>query len=125
MRYLTEGKKFGDILVVGLNSDASARCLKGPRRPIVPEAERKEMLLALKPVDYVLVFEEDTPLSLMKKIKPHVFIKGGDWSLEGLSALGIVEAMGGGRIEILPKIEDSSTTKIINNIVLRMLEEEK
>jgi D-beta-D-heptose 7-phosphate kinase/D-beta-D-heptose 1-phosphate adenosyltransferase len=116
VRYLTAGKKFGDVLVVGLNTDASTKRLKGGKRPIIGENERREMLLALKPVDYVYLFDEDTPIALMKKVKPDVFIKGGDWTKEQLSKLGIDESIVG-RVEMLPMTENSSTTKVIERVV--------
>jgi rfaE bifunctional protein nucleotidyltransferase chain/domain len=113
--YLEQAKALGDVLVVGLNSDSSVVKLKGPQRPIVPQAERGELLLALKPVDYVIVFSEDTPLELIKKVKPDVLVKGGDWPVEKIVGADFVQA-NGGKAYSLPFVDGSSTTNIIEKI---------
>jgi rfaE bifunctional protein nucleotidyltransferase chain/domain len=115
VRYLEQAKALGDVLVVGLNSDMSVAGLKGPRRPIVPEIERGELLLALKPVDYVIVFSEDTPLELIKKVKPDVLVKGGDWVVDKIVGADFVQA-NGGKTFSLPFVDGSSTTNIIEKI---------
>ncbi|MCB0324667.1 MAG: D-glycero-beta-D-manno-heptose 1-phosphate adenylyltransferase [Bdellovibrionales bacterium] len=115
VRYLTDAKALGDVLVVGLNSDASVRRLKGPTRPIVPEAERAELLLALKAVDYVLVFDEDTPLELIKQVRPKLLVKGGDWSVDRIVGSDFVASIGG-ETRSLPFVEGRSTTDIIQRI---------
>ena len=115
LRYLEEAKMFGDILVIGLNSDASVKRLKGDKRPIVPEYERAEMLLGLKCVDYVVIFEEDTPVELLGEVKPDVHVKGGDYTKERLPEAEIVER-NGGRVEIVSLIKGKSTTNIVKKI---------
>lgn len=115
LRYLAEAKSKGDILVVGLNSDSSVKRLKGESRPICNEAERSEMLLGLKPIDHVFIFEEDTPEELIKIIKPDVLCKGGDWRKEEIVGSSFLESYGG---EVLSLRFESghSTTDIIDRI---------
>jgi len=115
LRYLEEAKMFGDILVIGLNSDASVKRLKGEKRPIVSQEERAEMLLGLKCVDYVVMFDEDTPVELLKDVKPDVHVKGGDYTKERLPEAEIVEK-NGGRVEIVSLINGKSTTNIVKKI---------
>lgn len=116
IRYLAEARKLGDVLVVGLNSDLSVKRLKGSARPVVPEEERKEVLLALRVVDYVAVFEEDTPLELIKKVRPQCLVKGGDWPTDKIVGSDFVRSIGGETVS-LPYIEGSSTTGIIEKIL--------
>lgn len=103
----------GDALVVGVNSDASARRLgKGPDRPLVPAAERARVLAALAAVDCVVVFEEDTPLALIRRLRPDVLVKGADYAPEAI--VGAVEVEGwGGRVVRVPLVEGQSTTALI------------
>lgn len=115
LRYLQEAANLGDILVVGLNSDASVKRLKGAQRPINSERDRAEMLCALSFIDYVVIFEEDTPLSLIQTIQPDVLVKGGDYANEYVVGTKEVEARGG-KLVLLPLIADKSTTNIINKI---------
>lgn len=115
IRYLQEAAKLGDILIVGLNSDASVKRLKGPERPINSEMERAEMICALGFVDYVVIFDEDTPLNLIKKIKPDVLVKGGDYSNDYVVGTNEVEAQGG-RLVLIPFVTGKSTTNIIEKI---------
>ncbi len=115
LRYLEEAKMFGDILVIGLNSDSSVKRLKGEKRPIVSQEERAEMLLGLKCVDYVVMFDEDTPVELLKDVKPDVHVKGGDYTKERLPEAEIVEK-NGGRVEIVSLINGKSTTNIVKKI---------
>ena len=115
VRYLQEAAKLGDILVLGLNSDASVKRLKGPERPVNHEADRAELLCALGCIDYVVIFEEDTPLELIKKIQPDVLVKGGDYSNEYVVGTKEVEARGG-KLVLIPFIEGKSTTSIIEKI---------
>lgn len=115
MRYLQEAAKLGDVLVVGLNSDASVKRLKGPERPINSELDRAEMMCALGFIDYVVIFEEDTPLELIKKIQPDVLVKGGDYSNEYVVGTAEVEARGG-ELVLIPFVEGKSTTNIIKKI---------
>lgn len=115
LRYLMEARALGDLLVVGINSDASVRRLKGPERPINQESDRREMLLALKVVDLVAVFEEDTPLALIEKISPQVLVKGGDWPEDKIVGAEHVKKSGG-RVLSLPFVNGYSTTSIVNKI---------
>ena len=94
-RYLTQAKQLGDVLVVALNSDASARRLKGPDRPINAAADRAGIIAALSCVDYVTVFDTDTPIPLIEAIRPDIYAKGGDYSPEMLEETAVVEACGG------------------------------
>lgn len=110
--YLTEARKLGDLLVVGVNSDASVKRLKGPSRPINSEADRAFVLLGLKSVDAVEVFTEDTPLELIKLIRPQVLVKGGDWKIEQI--VGGKEVLSwGGQVLSLNFVNGFSTTSII------------
>ena len=115
LRYLQAAAKLGDILVVGLNSDASVKRLKGPERPINSELERAEMICALGFIDYVVIFDEDTPLGLINKIQPDILVKGGDYSNEYVIGTKEVEARGG-KLVLIPFVEGKSTTSIINKI---------
>ena len=115
-RYLQEARKSGDVLVVAVNSDASVRVLKGTRRPIVPEAERAEMLAALSAVDFVTIFNELTPADIIAEIKPDVIIKGGDWSKEDIVGADMVESWGG-KVIVTTLIEGASTTNVIDKVV--------
>ena len=112
VRYLQKAAELGDILVIGLNSDKSVKRLKGEGRPINSVNERAEMLGALSFVDYVIVFEEDTPLELIKKVQPDVLVKGGDYANEYVVGTNEVEARGG-KLVILPFVKGKSTTNII------------
>ena len=114
-RYLQQAATLGDMLVVGVNSDDSVRRLKGPDRPVNSEQDRAEMLSALGFIDYVVIFGEDTPYELIKKIQPDVLVKGGDYKPEEVVGRDIVEARGG-RLELIQFVEGKSTTNIINKI---------
>jgi len=115
IRYLQKAAKLGDILVVGVNSDASVKRLKGEERPINPETDRTEMLAALSFVNYVVVFEEDTPLEIIKLLRPDVLVKGGDYSDKYVVGSEEVEK-NGGKLVLIPFVEGKSTTNIINKI---------
>jgi len=115
---LQRAKALGDVLMVGLNSDASTRLLKGEKRPIVPQEERAQLLAALRCVDYVIIFEERTAESLLAALKPEVYAKGGDWAIEDLPEARVI-AEYGGRVEILPQVPSRSTTDIIETILTR------
>ncbi len=110
VRYLREAKKLGDVLVIGLNSDASVSRIK-PGRPIVPEAQRAEVLTALDMIDFVTLFNEDTPYELIKHLRPDVLVKGGDWKPEDIVGSDIVPVT-----RSLPYFEGMSTTEIIEKI---------
>ncbi|MBV8083866.1 MAG: D-glycero-beta-D-manno-heptose 1-phosphate adenylyltransferase [Chloroflexi bacterium] len=112
IRYLAEAKALGDLLIVGLNSDASVRALKGPTRPIVPESERAELLQALKPVNAVVRFEEPTARALVDALKPDVYVKGGDYSDHEPPEAPAVRAYGG-EVRIVQLVEGRSSTDLI------------
>lgn len=114
-RYLQQAATLGDILIVGVNSDASVKRLKGESRPVNTVVDRAEMLCALGFVDYVAVFDEDTPYELIKQIQPDVLVKGGDYQPDEVVGKDIVE-LRGGKVEIIPFVEGKSTTNIINQI---------
>ena len=118
LRYLEKAKTLGDLLVVGVNSDDSVREIKGPRRPILPLRERMELLAGLACVDYVTSFDEPTPLGLITLLKPDVLAKGGDWTPETTVGRETVE-QSGGRVVILPYIEGTSTSHLIDIICRR------
>lgn len=115
IRYLQEAAALGDILIVGLNSDASVKRLKGPERPINSQAERAEMLGALGFVDYVTIFDEDTPLELIKTIQPDILVKGQDYAPEQVVGKKEVEERGG-KLVLVPFVEGKSTTNIIEKM---------
>jgi rfaE bifunctional protein nucleotidyltransferase chain/domain len=115
VRYLRAAREQGDLLVVGLNSDDSVRRLKGKGRPLVPEADRAELLAALEMVDYVTVFDEDTPAALIAEITPDVLVKGSDYRPEEIAGRDTVEASGG-RVVTIPLVESRSTTALIQKI---------
>jgi len=115
LRYLTEAKKQGDVLIVGVNSDDSVKRLKGDTRPINGENDRAEMLCGLKPVDYTVIFKEDTPERLIEELQPSIHVKGGDYTKDQLPETKIVESYGG-EVRILSFVEGKSTTNILNKI---------
>lgn len=115
VRYLEETKKFGDILIVALNSDKSVRRLKGEGRPINNENDRAEVLNGLKSVDYVVLFDEDSPADLLAEIKPDVHTKGADYTVETLPEAKIIME-NGGRLEFIKFVEGKSTTSTIAKI---------
>ena len=115
-RYLQAARSLGDLLVVGVNSDESVRALKkGPERPIVPEAQRAEVVAALACVDYVVIFREPDPGSLIASLQPDVLVKGGDWPLDRIVGRDTVEASGG-RVQTIPLVPGISTTTLIQRI---------
>ena len=115
VRYLREARSLGDLLVVALNSDASVRVLKGEGRPILNQDERAEVMAALEVVDYVTIFDEETPRDLIARLLPDVLVKGGDWAIESIVGREEVEAAGG-RVLSLPYLQGSSTSEIIERI---------
>ena len=115
---LQRAKALGDVLIVGLNSDASTRLLKGEKRPIVPQEERVQLVAALRCVDYVIIFEERTAERLLAALKPEVYVKGGDWAVADLPEAKVI-AEHGIRVEILPQVPSRSTTDIIEAILTR------
>lgn len=115
VRYLKQAKALGDVLIVCLNSDKSVREIKGPTRPINSEEDRAEVIAALCSVNYVVVFEESTPVNLLDKIKPNIHVKGGDYTEETLPEAEIIK-QGGGKVQFIPFLEGRSTTNVINKI---------
>lgn len=115
VRYLSAAKEFGDVLIVGLNNDSSVKILKGDNRPINPEGDRAEVLLGLKAVDHVVLFGEKTAESLIAEVKPDIYVKGGDYTLETLPEAKIVQSYGG-RVEFIPMVAGRSTTNVIKKI---------
>ena len=115
VRYLEKTKTFADVLIVALNSDKSVKSIKGDSRPINKEEDRAEVLSALRCVDYVVLFDEDSPIDLLLQIKPDVYTKGADYTVETLpEAKPIME--NGGRVEFISFVEGKSTTSIINKM---------
>ena len=115
VHYLLEAKKLGDILVVGLNSDDSVRRLKGPTRPINGEKERAFVLASLAFVDYITLFEEDTPENLIKVVQPDVLVKGGDYTIDQIAGAEFV-MQNGGTVTTIPFVEGYSSTQIIEQL---------
>ena len=115
VRYLKKSKEFGDVLIVGLNSDASVRSIKGPNRPINNEFDRAEVLCALNSVDYVVLFDEDSPRDLLELIKPNVYTKGADYTLKTLPEADVI-LKNNGWVEFIDFVEGKSTTKIIDKM---------
>jgi rfaE bifunctional protein nucleotidyltransferase chain/domain len=113
--YLWAARSLGDALVVGLNSDASIKKLKGPSRPVVPEGDRALVLSALEPVDAVVVFDEDTPVRLMHELRPAVYAKGGDYRIEDLPEAKVAAEIGA-EVNLLPFEPGYSTTALIERI---------
>lgn len=113
--YLTEARKLGDLLVVGVNSDASVKRLKGPSRPINNETDRSYVLSQLKAVDFTEIFTEDTPLNLILKVQPKILVKGGDWKIDQIVG-GKEVIASGGDVFSLNFVDGYSTTNVINKI---------
>ncbi len=116
--YLYEARQAGDILVIGVNSDASIARLKGPKRPINSLDERMKILASLYFVDYITSFEEDTPLELITILQPDLLVKGGDWDINTIVGREVVEGRGG-KVFNLPLVEGKATTGVIERIVER------
>jgi D-beta-D-heptose 7-phosphate kinase/D-beta-D-heptose 1-phosphate adenosyltransferase len=115
VRYLAAARALGDALLVAVNSDRSVRALKGAGRPVVGEAERAEVLAALAAVDFVTVFDEESPRALIRELLPDVLVKGGDYALDEIHGREEVEAAGG-RVLSLPFVEGASTTGIVERV---------
>jgi len=113
--YLERAKRLGDVLVVAVNRDSSVRRLKGPRRPVNGERDRSGVLAGLGAVDYVILFEEDTPYRVIEKIQPDVLVKGGDWRTRDIVGAGLVRAKGG-RVLSIPFLKGRSTTALLRTI---------
>lgn len=115
VRYLAEARALGDALVVAINSDRSVRELKGPERPVFAEDERAEILAALRTVDYVVVFDDISPRSTIRKLLPDVLVKGGDYELDEIHGREEVEAAGG-KVISLPFVKGASTTSLVERM---------
>jgi rfaE bifunctional protein nucleotidyltransferase chain/domain len=115
VKYLEDARAKADILVVGLNSDASIKIIKGASRPINRQADRAKMLEALSAIDYITIFNEDTPLKLIRALKPDILIKGRDWSVRKIVGADFVRASGG-RVVTVPYLKGYSTTGLIEKI---------
>jgi D-beta-D-heptose 7-phosphate kinase/D-beta-D-heptose 1-phosphate adenosyltransferase len=115
VRYLQAARREGDLLIVAVNSDRSVRANKGPTRPVTPEGERAEILSALACVDAVVIFDEETPADIIRRVQPDVLVKGADWAADAIVGRDTVEARGGRvvRIDVEP---GWSTSKIIDRI---------
>ena len=113
--FLTRARQLGDRLVVGINSDASVRSIKGPERPLIQQDHRAAMLLALKVVDDVVIFDEPTPARLIAELSPDVLVKGGDWPVDQIVGADFVLARGG-KVHSLPLLPGYSTTALIDRL---------
>jgi len=116
--YLSKAKNLGDVLIVGLNSDESVKRIKGDKRPILKQEERAFILTNLKPVDYVVFFDDNTPEKLISEIIPDILVKGADWAVDKIVGKDIVEK-NGGKVMNIEFVNDQSTSKIIDLIVKR------
>ena len=112
---LEAARREGDLLVVAVNSDASVRGLKGAGRPLIPQAERSEVLLALEPVDRVVIYDDPTPLAVIEALVPDVLVKGADWAADAIVGRPQVEAAGG-RVVRVPLVADRSTSSLVDRI---------
>jgi len=120
IRSLEDARTLGDCLVVGLNSDASVRGLKGPARPVLAEEDRAAILAGLAAVDYVVLFDRPTPRELLARLRPDILVKGADWNIETIAGREEVEA-GGGRVVSAPLEPGFSTTSLLDELHLRTL----
>jgi D-beta-D-heptose 7-phosphate kinase/D-beta-D-heptose 1-phosphate adenosyltransferase len=118
VRYLRAARAEGDALIVGVNSDRSVRAIKGPSRPVVPEAARAEVIASLACVDAALIFDEDDPHAIVTRLQPDVLVKGADWALDRIIGRAVVEARGG-RVVRIPIEEGFSTTALLERIERR------
>lgn len=115
VRYLEDARREGDALIVALNSDRSVRAIKGPQRPVNSELERAEVLAGLRCVDAVVIFDEETPLEIVTRLRPNVLVKGADWAIDTIVGREVVIS-GGGRVVRIPFAEGYSTSAIIRKI---------
>ena len=116
VKYLQAARQLGDLLVLGLNSDDSIHRLKGTGRPLIGQDERAHIMAALNCIDFVVIFDEDTPLELISLLRPDVLVKGGDYTVDGVVGRDVVESYGG-RVELINFVDGKSTTNIINKIL--------
>lgn len=113
-----QARNLGDALVVAVNSDISIKKIKGEKRPVVPQAQRMQVLAALEAIDYVVIFDEENPFKIIKEIQPDILVKGGDWPVETIVGREIVEKKGG-KVLSIPLMEGISTTNIIEEVKKR------
>jgi len=113
-----QARNLGDALVVAVNSDISIKKIKGEKRPVVPQAQRMQVLAALEAIDYVVIFDEENPLKIIKELQPDILVKGGDWPVETIVGREVVEKKGG-KVLSIPLIEGISTTNIIEEVKKR------
>jgi len=114
--YLGKAKALGDILIVGINSDSSVKKIKGPNKPVVGQGDRAAIVAALKPVDYVSIFNDTTPIKLIEAIKPDVLVKGADWQLNSIVGGDFVKSYGG-KVKSVSLVKGRSTSNLIRKIV--------
>jgi D-beta-D-heptose 7-phosphate kinase/D-beta-D-heptose 1-phosphate adenosyltransferase len=124
VRYLNAARQQGDLLVVGLNSDASVQRIKGPRRPLVSQQQRAEVLAGLWCVEFIVIFDQPDPLAVIQTLRPNVLVKGEDWPDDQIVGSDVVKA-DGGRVVRIPVVPDISTSRIIERIVDRFSRQEK
>lgn len=115
IRYLRQARRMGDFLVVGINSDDSVARLKGPSRPVQLEQDRAEILAALECVDYVVSFDQDTPIAVIERLRPDVLVKGADWPVDRIVGREVVEGSGG-KVATIAYVEGISTSALIERI---------
>jgi D-beta-D-heptose 7-phosphate kinase/D-beta-D-heptose 1-phosphate adenosyltransferase len=120
IRYLEQARALGEVLVVAVNSDASVRRLKGPTRPVVPQAQRAEVLAALGAVDHVVIFRELEPARTIRAVRPDILVKGGDWSEDQIVGADFVRSTGG-EVRSLPYVKGTSTTAMIRAVAAAAL----
>ena len=116
--YLKEARNLGDVLIIGLNADASVKRLKGEKRPLQNESDRAHILAALRPADCIVIFDDDTPLSVIEFVVPDILVKGADWNVENVVGREIVEK-NGGKVLTIPFIEGRSTTGVVERVIER------
>ena len=124
VRYLNAARQQGDLLVVGLNSDASVQLIKGSRRPLVSQQQRAEVLAGLWCVEFIVIFDQPDPLKVIQTLRPSVLVKGEDWPDDQIVGSDVVKA-DGGRVVRIPMVPDISTSRIIERIVDRFCRQEK
>jgi len=115
LELLEKAKSYGDVLIVGMNSDSSVKQIKGPDRPILTEQDRARLLAAIEMVDYVVLFDEETPFELLRQIKPNILVKGGDYKLNEIIGRDVVD-----EVKIIPFVRGKSTTNIIDTILSKL-----
>ncbi len=114
--YLNKAKELGDVLIVGVNSDASVNKIKGKLRPVVTQQERAFIISSLKPVDFAVIFDQDTPFYIISLLVPDILVKGADWSKDNIVGADVVEA-NGGSVETIEFVNQTSTTNIIKTVL--------